>query len=790
MNTKHTSKDVWEANDQVHSTETQDYEKPNDTEYEPGHDTNEPLNYANIAYGVKVAECSSFLAGCEPENVLLEDDQKLWLSHEGLPQHITLDVRDVSAINVNAKFVSFGWYCWHSYSTNPKTMEVSVSVDNENFDIVQRVQGSANNGLCSFILESPLFLRDISYIKIAVQEVFGGEQVYINRLYLFDEGEIRESKQIKRTTQISDSISSSISALSDERDTLFGKSELSLEERIPIVSNIRNVRTARKAATANHNIVQIKSTDIHSGAETGDRDEVMNAGKYYPYSSDYLDKETLDWLYEPIDDSSIDTPRVTVMDDNNKKKKADLITPSSSVESGSSVVFKYTPPGEVDHDQSLDENNMRLQKRLGVIVHRSGNVEVNVSPTVNGHLVSSKERGSLHATSKTQSTEAISEKSIDRPTLGYRKQNDDTHIVTHLDTTLDTNGGPPTRLLSVYNNDKLKFQLSDMEKEITRLKFKNDTPKYATSHGNSTGSGFASQVLHAFHDSVGIGSEALYRTKNYADTAKFPEVQAGLNGGSAQQTIMGLTSMLKRYNKHVAYLESRLSATENHVVELQSRIKELSHSKEPKIDSKIRVNQKLANTSYGQDRVFRQKVVDILNSWEQDLINGVLDPHINAVVEKLQQDLYSQIDVNLDNLRNEVKRIHTVVDDRLKPNNHGAKTAVTSHNDSIRPSTMDGGRASVQYNTIDRKVDSNHLRSKVKTALNTQSKKKYVELINKLREKLEEKQRTVEAIRLVQEKAKRYNKKKKQYKATVHTNVHSNIGDKEAKIFEIGIEES
>ena len=225
-----------------------------------------------------------------------------------------------------------------------------------------------------------------------------------------------------------------------------------------------------------------------------------------------------------------------------------------------------------------------------------------------------------------------------------------------------------------------------MEKEITRLKFKNDTPKYATSHVSNIGSGFARQTFQTIDGGMDIHSEALHRRNNLSDPRKFPEAKAKLNGGSAQQTIMELTSMLKRYNKHVAYLESRLSATENHVVELQSTIKQLSESKGPKVDTSIRANQKLADTSYGQDRFFRQKVVDILNSWEQDLINGVLDPHINAVVEKLQKDLYSQLDVNLDSLRDEVKRIHTVVDDRLKTSKHSEKKPVTTHNYTMKPS--------------------------------------------------------------------------------------------------------
>ena len=367
-----------------------------------------------------------------------------------------------------------------------------------------------------------------------------------------------------------------------------------------------------------------------------------------------------------------------------KRKRTDLITPSSSVESGSSVVFKYTPRGDTEQSQSIDKSNSQLHRRLGVIVHRSGNVEVNVTPTADGHLVSSKERSSLHATSKTQSTEAISEKSVVRPILGYAKQKDGIHVATHLESTLIKM--EVRRLLSVYNNDKLKLQLSDMEKEITRLKFKNDTPKYATSHVSNIGSGFARQTFHPINGGMDIHSGALHRRNNLSDPRKFPEAEAKLNGGSAQQTIMELTSMLKRYNKHVAYLESRLSATENHVVELQSTIKQLSESKGPKVDTGIRANQKLADTSYGQDRFFRQKVVDILNSWEQDLINGVLDPHINAVVEKLQQDLYSQLDVNLDSLRDEVKRIHTVVDDRLKTSKHSEKKPVTTHNHTMKPS--------------------------------------------------------------------------------------------------------
>ena len=108
----------------------------------------------------------------------------------------------------------------------------------------------------------------------------------------------------------------------------------------------------------------------------------------------------------------------------------------------------------------------------------------------------------------------------------------------------------------------------------------------------------------------------------------------------------------------------------------------------------------------------------------------------------------------------------------------------------MKPSARGGGEASSRFKFLHRKGGNANLQGNVDAAASKQSKKKYVELINKLREKLEEKQRTVEAIKLVQEKAKRYNKRKKQYKATVHANVHSDISDNGTKIFEIGIEEN
>ena len=83
---------------------------------------------------------------------------------------------------------------------------------------------------------------------------------------------------------------------------------------------------------------------------------------------------------------------------------------------------------------------------------------------------------------------------------------------------------------------------------------------------------------------------------------------------------------------------------------------------------------------------------------------------------------------------------------------------------------------------------------------NDTEKVKYRQLINKLTLKLEEKQRTIEAIKIVREKAKRRNKKKREYKATVQAVVvnnnqyngssnSQNTMESNTKTFEIDVEE-
>lgn len=55
----------------------------------------------------------------------------MWLSETGIPQSVTVDL---SALRQRPPFLqTFGFYCWHSYTSNPRLIELLVSQDGSQF---------------------------------------------------------------------------------------------------------------------------------------------------------------------------------------------------------------------------------------------------------------------------------------------------------------------------------------------------------------------------------------------------------------------------------------------------------------------------------------------------------------------------------------------------------------------------------------------------------------------------------------------------------------------------------
>ena len=53
----------------------------------------------------------------------------IWLSEEGLPLHFVIDLTKMME---RPKFIKcIGFDCWHDYNSNPKKIEIHLSVDRE-----------------------------------------------------------------------------------------------------------------------------------------------------------------------------------------------------------------------------------------------------------------------------------------------------------------------------------------------------------------------------------------------------------------------------------------------------------------------------------------------------------------------------------------------------------------------------------------------------------------------------------------------------------------------------------
>ena len=185
----------------------------------------------------------------------------------------------------------------------------------------------------------------------------------------------------------------------------------------------------------------------------------------------------------------------------------------------------------------------------------------------------------------------------------------------------------------------------------------------------------------------------------------------------------------------------------------------------------------------------------------------MLDPHISGLITKLRKDLFTHVDMSLGDIRNEVKRIRSLVDSKLehqgakdepvhlKPSG-GAVQRSSSRKES-RPVAVSIPGVTKKSVTLSMPKDQFDAGATIK-ALNGQQMteeqgRQYRDLVQKLREKLAEKEKTLEAIEIVRRKSNKH--KRKEYMATVRSrsNLDSDTTGKQGKVttrtFNIGVEE-
>ncbi|KAL9643452.1 hypothetical protein ABK040_010067 [Willaertia magna] len=155
-------------------------------------------NFSSKAAGACVISQTSEQEGYKCENVLLDSNEEIWMSDAGLPQEFVLRV------NCNSTIKIAGWYCHKRYVFNPRKIRMYISKEKEGpFIQWASLKTEENVGLHLFKLKP--IPQDFSYYKFEIVETFGGNRVYLNKLYLLTElPDIKKNRNTENPVETED----------------------------------------------------------------------------------------------------------------------------------------------------------------------------------------------------------------------------------------------------------------------------------------------------------------------------------------------------------------------------------------------------------------------------------------------------------------------------------------------------------------------------------------------------------------------------------------------------------
>lgn len=141
-------------------------------------------NWASVEHGVRLVDFSSQVEECDADHVLDNSLNTIWLTKEGLPQWLCFSLLDATQLQ-ELQIKTVGWHCWHSYTTNPKSVTLHVSSDGSKFRRWDNFTAHASSDQVQLFNCAPISPKVYPYIAFEINSTFGGEQTYLNRVYLF-----------------------------------------------------------------------------------------------------------------------------------------------------------------------------------------------------------------------------------------------------------------------------------------------------------------------------------------------------------------------------------------------------------------------------------------------------------------------------------------------------------------------------------------------------------------------------------------------------------------------------
>ena len=217
-----------------------------------------------------IIQSTSEMNGCPITNILEKDTKSIWLSEEFLPQEILLNLNKNYFKYFPKKLSTIGIYCWHAYSTNPKLIEILISINKindfislGNFDLglrpgMQLLQLDEDLLLNNNTNNSNNKLNENIYLKIVIKETYGGKRTYINNLSIYEDINM-SIMDLKSIQEVNDEEDNSVIYLRQSRI----KNNLKKQKKIGNNNNINN--------NINNNNILLTSEILISDSDLSDR---------------------------------------------------------------------------------------------------------------------------------------------------------------------------------------------------------------------------------------------------------------------------------------------------------------------------------------------------------------------------------------------------------------------------------------------------------------------------------------------------------------------------------------
>ena len=182
------------------------------------------INDISQSFLRNIIQSSSEINGCPITNILDKETKSIWLSEEFLPQEIILNINKNYFKYFPKKLSIIGIYCWHAYSTNPKLVEILISINNSNNYIsLGNFDLGLKPGMQLLQLDEDLLLdndknklKENIFIKIIIKETFGGKRTYINNLSLYEDIDL-STMNLKSIQEVNDEEDTSVVYLHESR---------------------------------------------------------------------------------------------------------------------------------------------------------------------------------------------------------------------------------------------------------------------------------------------------------------------------------------------------------------------------------------------------------------------------------------------------------------------------------------------------------------------------------------------------------------------------------------------